>query len=283
MDILDFINSKTIRDYLHEIEYQCDSMQSAWLVYQSRYKSFEEKHEAWQWIIDNMPDCEMPERRYSVSRPSLHGYLAELMNYRNEHKKRILKGKAPKHMQVPDEDLFKDAFESRWYFFPTPFKKGDIVYDCNYDPHLRDYCTGAFVLNGINNDPKDREKNMENQDSSDMVAYGWFQEENGTIYNEVMFNYMDLELFKGHLTGQERLLIALSNYVKGKISEELLLHAQRVLIMHDLGYNSLANWYTEEELELAGIAGLKVHDLTGSERKKRKKKIEKRWKDHSYT
>ena len=100
---------------------------------------------------------------------------------------------------------------------------------------------------------------------------------------EVMFNYMDLELFKGHLEGQERLLIALSNYVKGEISEELLLHAQRVLIMHDLGYNSQANWYTEEELELAGIAGLKELDLTRSERKKRKKKIEKRWKDHSYT
>ena len=282
MDILEFINSKTIRDYLYEIDYQCDSMQAAWLVYQSRYKTFEDKHEAWQWIIDNMPDCEMPERRYSVSRPSLHEYLTELMDYRDKHKKRILKGKAPKNMSVSEEDLFKDAFESRWFLFPTPFHKGDIVYDCNYDPHLRDYCTGTFVLNGINNDIKDAKKNFEQQDSSDMVAYGWFQEKNGTIYNEVMFNYMDLELFKGYLNGQERILIALSNYIKGKITEELLLHAQRVLIMHDLGYNSLANWYTEEELELAGIAGLTEHHLSGGERQKRIKKTVKAWENHSY-
>ena len=79
MDILSFVNSKDICRYLHEIGYKCDSMQAAWIVYQNLTKSPEEKQAAWQWIIDNMPDCEMPKRRYSINRPSLHGYLTEMM------------------------------------------------------------------------------------------------------------------------------------------------------------------------------------------------------------
>ena len=63
-------------------------------------------------------------------------------------------------------------------------------------------------------------------------------------------------LFKGQLDGQDCLQIALSNYIKGNISEKLLLYAQRTLIMHELGYNSHVNRYTEEGLELAGVAGL---------------------------
>lgn len=281
MDILEFVNSRTIRDYLKDIDFKCDSMQAAWLVYQNRYKTYDQKHEAWQWIIDNMPDCSMPERRYSAPRPSLHDYLKGLMEYRDKNKKRILQHNLPKNMTEEEEDLLKDAFESRWYCFPTPFKRGDIVYDCRYDPHDRDYCTGTFVLAGIDNE--DNENNRQNHDSSDMTAYGWFQEKNGTIYSEVMFNYMDLELFRGHLDGQERLQIALSNYIKGNISEELLLHAQRTLIMHDLGYNSLVNWYTEEGLELAGVAGLPKNKTGKKERKKAWKEAERKWKKHNYT
>ena len=207
-------------------------------------------------IIDNTPDCSMPERRYSESRPSLHSYLEELMEYRDMHKKRLLQGKKPKHMSEKDDDLLEYAFESRWYCFPTPFKRGDIVYDCRFDPHDRDFCKGTFVLDGIDNN--DNENGRQNRDSSDMTAYGWFQEADGTVYSEVMFNYMDLELFRGQLEGQERLQIALSNYIKGNISEELLLYAQRTLIMQDLGYDSpvnTVNRYTEEGLELAGVAG----------------------------
>ena len=53
--------------------------------------------------------------------------------------------------------------------------------------------------------------------------------------------------------------------------------------MHDLGYNSLANWYTEEELELAGIAGISLSESEKRKRRKNWKKVEKKWKDHNYT
>ena len=40
MDILSFVNSKDIREYLQLINYQCDSMQAAWLVYHSANQSY---------------------------------------------------------------------------------------------------------------------------------------------------------------------------------------------------------------------------------------------------
>lgn len=56
MDITSFINSKDIRDYHRKIGYQYSALEAAWLVYQCQRKTLEEKLEAWQWIIDNMPD-----------------------------------------------------------------------------------------------------------------------------------------------------------------------------------------------------------------------------------
>ena len=46
MDILEFVNSHTIMDYLKEIDFKCDPVQAAWLVYQNRYKTYDQKHEA---------------------------------------------------------------------------------------------------------------------------------------------------------------------------------------------------------------------------------------------
>jgi len=48
----------------------------------------------------------------------------------------------------------------------------------------------------------------------------------------------------------------LSNYVKGDLELELLLQSQRTLIMCDYGKELKTNQYTDEGLELAGIADL---------------------------
>ncbi len=259
MDIISFVNSKDIRDYLHEIDYKCDPLQAAWLVHQNFSKSYDEKHDAWQWIIENMPDCEMPERRFSIARPSLHAFLKEHMEFRDKHRKRIERGKNPKPVKKMTEeewDLYEHAFESRWYCFPTPFVKGDIVYDCRSKPHKRDgVCGGTFVLMGITNTDEDAKKCV-NADASDMNAWGYFQDHDGSVYSETMFNYMDLVRFTGKLKGQERIQIALSNYVKGDLELELLLQSQRTLIMCDYGKELKTNQYTDEGLELAGIADL---------------------------
>ena len=276
LDIYRFINSRDIRKHLQTMKYQFNALEAAWLVYQSFGKSYKEKHKAWKWIIENMPDCVLPKSNYAIARPSLHDYLKELMEYRSAHKKRIKKGKAPsKKMSDEEWDLYKYTFESRWYCFPTPFKKGDIVYDCRYRPHDHDFCRGTFVLEGIANTEEDI-KRCVHSDTSDMLAWGYFAEGDGTIYTETMSNYMDLEIFKGELKGQERIQLALSNHIKGEIGLDLLLQSQRTLMMRDYDEDGMVNWYTDEGLELAGIAGLpKLTKKQKRKNRKRRKKIVK--------
>ena len=57
MDITNFINSRDIRDYHRQIAYKYSALEAAWIVYCCRDISVKQKHEAWNWIIDNMPDC----------------------------------------------------------------------------------------------------------------------------------------------------------------------------------------------------------------------------------
>ena len=142
-----------------------------------------------------MPDREMPKRRLGIARPSLHAFLKEHMEFRDKHRKRLEKGKYPKpakKMTLEEWDLYEYAFESRWYCFPTPFKKGDIVYDCRDNPHNHDcVCRGTFVLKGISNTGGDIRRSAD-ADTSDMNAWGYYTDYDGTIYSETMFNYMDL-------------------------------------------------------------------------------------------
>ena len=50
-------------------------------------------------------------------------------------------------------DLKYSSFEGLWFDFPTPFKKGDII----YDPQNAKIgcCSGPFVVSNINLDPKE--------------------------------------------------------------------------------------------------------------------------------
>ena len=62
MNILRFINSKDIRRHLRELQYQFTVPEAAFLIYMSRSASLKEKFDAWQEIINTMPDCSMEER-----------------------------------------------------------------------------------------------------------------------------------------------------------------------------------------------------------------------------
>ena len=57
MDILKFINSKDIREYLQKINYQFTPIEAAWLVWKSTNTTLKENHTAWGEIIKTMPDC----------------------------------------------------------------------------------------------------------------------------------------------------------------------------------------------------------------------------------
>ena len=78
MDLYGFINSKDVAEYLRRENYQFSTTEAMWFVYQNVFKSLDEKIEAWNWIIENMPDGEICEQGCFEPIPSIH---AELKTY----------------------------------------------------------------------------------------------------------------------------------------------------------------------------------------------------------
>ena len=77
MDIYQFIDSRDIRNYLQDIKYKFTVPETAFLIYMSRSATLNEKLDAWQEIIDTMPDCSMGERINMVEIPSFRKFLTE--------------------------------------------------------------------------------------------------------------------------------------------------------------------------------------------------------------
>ena len=80
MNIYDFINSKDVRNYAQKIGYQFSAPEAAYLVYQSDRKTLQEKMQAWQEIIDTMPDCPIEKRNWLQAAESFHSMLSDYMD-----------------------------------------------------------------------------------------------------------------------------------------------------------------------------------------------------------
>lgn len=79
VDFYRFVNSRDIRTHLESIGYVFSATEAACLVWRSMYATMEDKLNAWQYIIRNMPDCCIPERLNTVPQLSLHQFLRELL------------------------------------------------------------------------------------------------------------------------------------------------------------------------------------------------------------
>ena len=334
MNILRFVNSKDIREHLRNIGYEFNSLEAAWLIYQCHDATIDEKHKAWNELIETMRDCPIEKRLNTVSQDSLHSFLRQYMEledkYRNEFSgekrastfnegelfvytfKYIYKDGTeyewdtvfscfdalyesimepeddvisiqctkmwidklnsrqiayltpsfeflhldPGHIDSEQEsDLFWGVFDGLWFEFPTPFKKGDVVWD---PKHPEGICAGPFVtigvcLDGVESD-KAKENLRKNGDSSDMCAGGFFLNEDGGIYEESMSNYMDLEFYDKELTGPKRTLIALSNFLKDEIDPALFANAYHQIITAGYAENSIPLDYMKSGMILAGLS-----------------------------
>lgn len=334
MEILRFVNSKDIREHLRNIGYEFHSLEAAWLIYQCRDATIEEKHKAWNELIETMPDCPIEKRTNTVTQDSLHAFLRQYMEledkYINEfcdekhadtfeddkpfvYKVKYIYSDGSEYdwdtvfssldalhetIMKPEEDvisiqcdkmridrinsrqtayltpsfdflrmdpgridsdkesdLFWGVFDGLWFEFPTPFQKGDIVWDPNKPEGV---CAGPFVttgvcLEGIEND-KTKENLRKNGDSSDMCAGGFFLNEDGSIYGECMSNYMDLEFYDKELTGPKRTLIALSNFLKGEIDPALFACAYHQIITAGYAEKSIPLGYLKSGMILSGLA-----------------------------
>lgn len=79
-DIYEFINSKDIREYCRKIGHEFNTVESAFLIYQSRRHTLEQKFNAWQELAATAPDMEIKERLNCKYYPSVHEFLQKYMD-----------------------------------------------------------------------------------------------------------------------------------------------------------------------------------------------------------
>ncbi len=327
--ICKYINSKDIRKYLMDINYEFSALEASWLVSHCANLSLKERWAAWEDIINTMPDQSVESFHFREPYESLHCVLRKhislqkdlLDSFKKEESGAFYQFKiteagfradydgsiayssyekcydemATEIKEYNDDDLafeaeirrlvvdqrrnaieveysksgeitaistnrdmspkdfqIYDFFELIWLCFPAPFKVGDII----YNPY-RPLPVGSdpVVMTGMT--PMYYAKNGKKLcDTSDMNVDGYFQdEETGTIYHEVTWNYMDFEYYPAELlTGKKRILKALSNYLKEQIDIELFIKAYHLIILEETK-NDLTprGWYTDDGLILAGL------------------------------
>jgi hypothetical protein len=155
-----------------------------------------------------------------------------------------------------DEEKLKRAFMGMWFDFPTPFRKGDIIWNPEW-PSNRHMCSGPFVTLGVGLEGIENESVKENirkyGDDSDMTAGGYFAFENGEIYREVTHNYMDMEFYPKRPEGAIRTLIPISNFLRGQIDLDLCVRAYHKIMMETLDNDARILDYMDEGLVLAGL------------------------------
>ena len=325
--ILQFVNSKDIREHLQSIGYQFNALEASWLIWQSRNTTLEERHQAWERVIREYPDGLIEERMNTKPQPSLHGFLREYMEMENRYLEqfqnpdgvvyqlhyhfyktdftsecrvysrfepekmnclfgddddlreitctrlpvdgtdddalgftlyidldrnmRILRIRPGTYVNEHDWEIQMDVFQGLWFDFPTPFQKGDIL----WNPHLPENMN-TFVCTSINHHELENGKTIKelqkSGDASDMNAHGFFVDGYG-VYTEVMPSYMDCEYYPRKLEGVQRLLIPLSAYKKGEASEELMIHALHYMRAEIEKDNTGLRFYTAEALKKVGI------------------------------
>ena len=137
MDILRFINSKAIRNHLKKIGYKFSSLEAAWLIYQCHDATIEEKHKAWNELIETMPDCAIEERLNTVSQESLHIFLKNYMALEDKYLNGFYD---EKHADTFDDDrpyVFKFEYfyeNGSKYDWNTVFSCFDAIYDNTMEP-----------------------------------------------------------------------------------------------------------------------------------------------------
>ena len=124
-----------------------------------------------------------------------------------------------------------NAFEGLWPEIPTPFQKGDILM-LRSKPGAKN---SPFVLDKIpywieaDTDRKIVEYLRKNGDCSDLCTSIYGQDSDGTIWLDHGPSYLDMEYCNRELTGVEKFLIAVSNYLKGDLPLELLIRSYDIL------------------------------------------------------
>lgn len=80
MEISRFMNSKDVAEHFREVGFEPNAAEAAYLVEICESATLEEKIEAWQEIIDTMPDCPMGWNHIVKKRHSAHDFLRDYID-----------------------------------------------------------------------------------------------------------------------------------------------------------------------------------------------------------
>ena len=86
MDVYRYIDSPDIRSYLQEIRYKFTIEEAAYLVWQCRRVTLEEKFAAWEEIVDTMPDSAIIGRPFGGRErvDSVHQFLRDYIAFQKQ-------------------------------------------------------------------------------------------------------------------------------------------------------------------------------------------------------
>ena len=349
LNIYDYFNSRDIAEHCRKIAHPFTAVETAYLVWHSNHHTLEDKHEAWQEIIDTLPD-ETFHPNWDFDDHTLHSFLRTYIRLQNEFIADFCTTKEgyiytystlyKRHDQFMPDDIFFDSYEAclnalkvneldddtydeiakvkitryrlysshisfrdaqepesivfdkqlrpidiapvcvsegekrylspsygfyeMWVAIPTPFRKGDIVMDVDiYDDQCRKHL--PFILDRIPYWRKDADNgdNCEQEverllnwgvDWTDMQEGVYFQHDNGEIYWDHAFHYLDLEYYRDELVGTEKFLQTVSGAMQGKIGVEELLRSRNIILMeHGASEDRVYFGDNRELLQLCGI------------------------------
>ena len=89
MNILDFVDSRDIREHLRKIEYRPSTVEAAYLVWFSKSTTLDQKCKAWQEISRTMPNCSLEATIAGFGRPAIPDFHA-LLHWMIDYNKRCV-------------------------------------------------------------------------------------------------------------------------------------------------------------------------------------------------
>ena len=132
MDIIKFLNSKDISEYLKKINYQFSPLEAMYFIHQARHISIDEKHEVYKELIKLYPDCIVEERRSDLKTQTLSEFLKELMIRQN----------------LLIADCKQDGEQA--FYYSTYFSKDSGVWFDNYNSFSEVYPTFREAFTAAN-------------------------------------------------------------------------------------------------------------------------------------
>jgi hypothetical protein len=241
MDIYEFLNSKDVAAYCRKISKTWNTYQKAVIISMSE-RPLEDKRAAFQHLLDNEPDASAHLEVDGEIFYSTHKIIAAILTWDWDKDWRISNAKRiDGYYDISGR--IRNVFP-KYDIIPTPeFKRGDIITTTEtrnswYDDKTS---TDVFVLDSF----ESHDKYQTNRDYQ-----GFFVDEIGVLCSmSICADKTYYEHYRSDSTDEDRILIALSNYIREEpqLSEILF----RGLHCYDEYYGSYAPpKFTEDERSL---------------------------------